>query len=48
MDYISEFSEVEDYGIDQIKLQIAIEKKGKKTSTVNSLYSHTFGTTYIR
>ncbi|UZO25882.1 uncharacterized protein OCT59_018139 [Rhizophagus irregularis] len=36
-DDISEFSEVEDYGIDQIKLQIAIEKKGKKTSTSKTI-----------
>src|SRR6185369_6213536 len=36
-DDISEFSEVEDYGIDQIKLQIAIEKKGRKTSTSKTI-----------
>jgi hypothetical protein len=34
---ISEFSEVEDYGIDQIKLQIVIKKKGKKTSTSKTI-----------
>jgi hypothetical protein len=31
-DDISEFSESEEYGIDEIKLQIVIEKKGRKTS----------------
>ena len=34
---VSEFSEVEEYGIDEIKLQIIIEKKGKKTSTSKTL-----------
>ena len=29
----SEFSEVEECGIDEIKLHVSIEKKGKKTST---------------
>ncbi|RGB24755.1 hypothetical protein C1646_747680 [Rhizophagus diaphanus] len=38
-DDISEFSEVEDYGIDQIKLQIAIEKKGLLESPCSGLYS---------
>ncbi|CAB4463875.1 unnamed protein product [Rhizophagus irregularis] len=36
-DDISEYSEVEDYGIDKIKLQIIIEKKGKKTSTSKTI-----------
>lgn len=33
----SEFSEVEEYGIDEIKLQIIIEKQDKKTSTSKTI-----------
>lgn len=36
-DDISEFSEVEEYGIDEIKLQVIIEKKDKKTSTSKTI-----------
>ena len=36
-DDVSEFSETEDYNIDEIKLQIVIEKKGKKTSTSKTI-----------
>ncbi|PKY50703.1 hypothetical protein RhiirA4_467303 [Rhizophagus irregularis] len=36
-DDISEYSEVEDYSINKIKLQIIIEKKGKKTSTSKTI-----------
>ena len=36
-DDFSEFSEVEEYNIDEIKLQIIIEKKGKKTSTSKTI-----------
>lgn len=32
-----EFSEVEEYDIDEIKLHVSIEKKGKKTSTSKTL-----------
>lgn len=34
---ISEFSEVEEYDIDEIKLQIVIEKKNKKSSTSKTI-----------
>ena len=37
-DNISEFSEVKEYGIDEIKSQIVIEKKGKKSSTSKTDY----------
>ncbi|RIA88428.1 hypothetical protein C1645_826348 [Glomus cerebriforme] len=33
----SEFSEVEEYDIDEIKLHVSIERKGKKTSTSKAL-----------
>lgn len=33
----SEISEVEEYGIDEVKLQIVIEKEGKKTSTSKAI-----------
>ena len=36
-DEFSEFSEVEDYNIDEIKLQIIIEKRGKRTSTSKTI-----------
>ena len=36
-DEVSEFSETEEYNIDEIKLHIAIEKKGKKTSTSKTI-----------
>jgi len=36
-DNISEFSEVEEYDIDEIKMQIVIEKKGKKISTSKTI-----------
>jgi len=36
-DNISEFSEVEEYDIDEIKVQIVIEKKGKKTFTSKTI-----------
>jgi hypothetical protein len=34
---VSEFSEAEDYDIDEVKLQIVIEKKGKRTSTSKTI-----------
>ncbi|GES88196.1 hypothetical protein GLOIN_2v1792901 [Rhizophagus clarus] len=33
----SEISEAEEYGIDEVKLQIVIEKEGKKTSTSKAI-----------
>jgi hypothetical protein len=36
-DDVSDFSEVEEYSIDEIKLQIVIEKKEKKTSTSKTI-----------
>jgi len=33
----SEISETEEYGIDEVKLQIVIEKEGKKTSTSKAI-----------
>src|ERR1041384_574384 len=34
---VSEFSESEEYNLDEIKLHIVIEKKGKKTSTSKTI-----------
>jgi hypothetical protein len=34
---VSELSETEEHGIDEVKLQIVIEKKGKKTSTSKTI-----------
>ena len=34
---VSEFSEPEEYNLDEIKLHIVIEKKGKKTSTFKTI-----------
>ena len=36
-DEASEFSETEEYNIDEIRLHIVIEKKGKKTSTSKTI-----------